>query len=595
MPSIRVKYLGSVNENIDSSKTIVEKHLVSVSASELSLWFQYTRDKKGGRHPFKLQDSSVIKIHERIQRGKNEAGFVLQEKSKVDNIKDTLLGLSDDCKKVYLGALVWNIRKKETNKIKKIKISEDDNLPPEYELKLDIDNIYLTDSAHRHLGIVEAYHEYQKDKSLYPLFNENYEFSVEIYNLSGADEQNLFNELNDKQKRITNTKRKQLDNTTPLGKIKDEIIDYDMEHDKIFYNNIELNSNQNIGYTLMTMSVFVSSIKEMFKSEINEVYQNGSINDELKEKIVEYYCEFFSTLRNNIEITYTSFGKETNIHPFNNLHQEYISLIENSDFEDDVLEDKLTEARNEARNLNKEIRTQDLIIHNVTIKALSRLGRLIRKMSNWKTVIEQIQQSLILGHSGRFFQLSNNLISEKYKRNKEAIASDNLDGSLNVQVVSWKIDDLYNILTNELKLQKIKKLYSGQDDFVRELENNSTLEVSIIETSKIQFRYDFYISNNLFDEILLENLSISITPLDNWPKMKFVGKKAFKAIRKEVDDGYIDEVYGTGIKKVSAYFEIKLPSFEDEAHITSGLKLKIKAFNLSIENEEEFILNTIEG
>lgn len=594
MSTIKAKYLGTINEKIDKSKTVVEKHIISVKASDLSQWFQYIRDKKGGRHPFKLSDSSIIKIHERVQRGINESGFVLQEKSKIDDIKDTLLGLNAG-QKVYLGSLVWNIRKKDINRITKIKVSENDNLPPEYELKIEVDNIYLTDSAHRHFGIIEAYKEYQKNTSLYPNFNTEYEFSVEVYNLTSIEEQNLFNELNSKQKKITAAKQKQLDNTTSLGKIKDEIIDYDMENEKIFYNNIELNSNQNNGYTLMTMSVFVSSIKEMFKNEINEVYQNDSVNDELKEKIVEYYCQFFAMLKNNIEITYTSFGQEKTTYPFNNLHQVYISPIENSDYEDDLLEEKLTEARTMATNLNKEIRSQDLIIHNISIKALSRLGRLIRKMSNWKTVIEQIQQSLILGEDGKFFQLTNKLITDKYPGNKEAIATKNIDGSLNVQVVSWKVDDLYNIIINELQLKKEKKLYYSQDNFTEQLNDNCTVKVSLKETSEIQFRYDFFIADNLYNEILLENLIINILPIDNWSKMKFIGAKSFKAVKKEIDDGYVDEIYDSGIKKISAYFEVTLPAFENNLHLQQGLKLKIKSFDLSIEIEEEFTIKTIEN
>ena len=75
-----------------------------------------------------------------------------------NDIKDTLLGLNAG-QKVYLGSLVWNIRKKDINRITKIKVSENDNLPPEYELKIEVDNIYLTDSAHRHFGIIEAYKE----------------------------------------------------------------------------------------------------------------------------------------------------------------------------------------------------------------------------------------------------------------------------------------------------------------------------------------------------------------------------------------------------------------------------------------------------
>ncbi|MGV6830564.1 MAG: hypothetical protein ACWA5P_03255 [bacterium] len=593
MPSIIAKYLGTINENIEENKTVVQKYIAKITIDELSQWFQYTREKKGGRHPFKVSDTSIIQIHERVQRGKNDYGFVLQDKAKIDDISKSLLKINTEAKKVYLGSLVWNIRKSDKNTIKKIKISEDDNLPPEYELRINVDKIYLTDSAHRHFGIVEAYKEYRKEPKKYPEFDENFEFSVEIYNLSQDDEQNLFNELNSKQKKITAAKQKELDNSTPLGKIKDSIIDYDLENKKIFYNNIELNSNKNTRHTLMTMSVFVASIKEMFKNDIIEVDKNN--NDELKEEIVKYYCDFFTVLKENIQIKYTDFGEEKDIYPFDNLYLKYIYPVENSDYEDEILDNKLDEAREKAKRINAEIRKQDLIIDNVSIKALSRLGKLIRKMSNWKTVIEQLQQSLILGHNGKFLQKTNKEILEKYRSNKEALATLNEDGSLNMQVVSWKVNDLYNFYVDKLLLKKDTELHYSQNGFSEKLVDGDTILVSLNEPTTIQFKYTFYIADNLFDEILLEDLLMSIVIQDNWSKIKFTGKKSFNAIKKDYDEGYMDNVYDTGIKRATANFEVTLPKFENSEHLSSGLKVKIKAPNLSIDNEEEFIFKTEEA
>jgi len=594
MPQLYVKYLGTINENVSNEQTVVKKYIAKVTSAELSQWFQYSREKKGGRHPFKVLDSSTIKIHERVQRGKNESGFVLQDKAKIDDIKNTLLKVHKTSKKVYLGSLVWNIREKENNKIRRIKISEDDSLPPEYELRIDVDNIFLTDSAHRHFGIVEAYKEYKKDQNQYPYFDENFEFIVEIYNLTPDEEQNLFNELNAKQKKITAAKQKQLDNSTPLGKIKDAIIDYDMENNKNFYNNIELNSNRNTGYTLMTMSVFVASIKEMFKSEINEADKDASLKDEL----VQYYCDFFTALKENIQIKYTSFGKDKSIYPFNNLYLEHIYKIENnSDYENEILETKLDEARDKAKLINKEIRQQDLIIHNVSIKALSRLGKLIRKMSNWRIVIEQIQQSLIIGHNGRFLQKSNPEILDKpYKNNKETLATLNEDGSLNMQVVSWKIDDLYNFYTDKLLLQKDTELYCSQNDFSEVINNGYKFKVSKHRETTIQFRYAFYVADTLFDELSLEDISMSVVAINGWNKIKFTGntgkQKAFKAMLKDYDEGYIDDIYDNGIKKATVNFEIRLPKFENDDNLISGLKIKIKAPNISIDDEREYTFIT---
>jgi hypothetical protein len=347
----------------------------------------------------------------------------------------------------------------------------------------------------------------------------------------------------------------------------------------------------------MTMSVFVASIKEMFKSDINDVYKNDTINDELKEEIVKYYCDFFVALQNNIKIKYTDWGKEKEICPFTNLYLKYIYPIENSvEYEDDVLDTKLDEARNIANKINKAIRDEDLIIHNVSIKALSRLGKLIRKMSNWQIVIEQLQQSLIVGYNGKFLQKTNIELLKPYKDNKEALATPNQDGSLNMQVVSWKVTDLYNYYTDKLMLKKETELYSNQNSFTKRMLNNESLKVSKNRPTTIQFRYDFYVADTLFDEILLEDLTLSIIPKDNWHKMKFTGKtKSFKAIKKDYDEGYIDNIYGSGIKKASIRFEVKLPPFETDEHLLSGLRIEIKTPNISIENKKEFIFNTQEG
>lgn len=591
MPTITAKFLGLINDNARENSPVVMKRIIKVKASELAQWFQYSREKKGGRNPFKVLDSSIIQIHERVQRGKNESGFVLQEKTKIDDIKENLLGIHKTDKKTYLGSLVWNIRKIESNKFDLLKLEKLDGSLPEYLLNMEINKIYLTDSAHRHFGIVEAYKEYQRTPNEYPLFNENFEFLVEIYNLTIDEEQNLFNELNSKQKKITAAKQKELDNSTPLGKIKDEIIDYDMEHERIFYNNIELNSNQNIRHTLMTMSVFVASIKEMFKNEINEVYANDTVNDELKDEIVSYYCDFFSELRDTIKIKYLSnTGEEKQIAPFENLYMKYIYVVENADFDnDEIYENKLEEARNTAKLINSRIREQDLITHNITIKALSRLGKLIRKMSNWRIVIEQIQQSLIVGFDGKFLQKSNNELFEVFPGNQEALVKFNEDGSLNMQVVSSKVNELFNYLTKKLNIEKETNLFFDQDNFKESLTSGDKIKVSKQEQTVVKFKHTFFIADNMYKEITTNELYVSIT-MDGWSKIKFLGKTSIKAIMKDFDEGYIDEIYDRGIKKATAIFEVTLPPFED-IRLKEVLKMKIKSFNISCDSEVEYTFN----
>lgn len=597
MPKITLPLLDIINNHLDQNSTVVKKYIVKVTASELASWFQYEKNNKVGRHPFKVTSQSSIQISERIQRGKNENGYSLQEKSKVDDIKNTLLGIHETNKKVYLGSLVWNIRKKETNVLKSVTISEGIETPPEKELRITFDNIYLTDSAHRHFGIVEAYHEYRDDPSRYPNFNGDYEFTVEIYNLTNNDEQSLFNELNSKQKKITAARQKLLDNTTALGKIKDLIIDYDMENQRIFYNNIELNSNMNTQHTLMTMSVFVSSIKEMFQKEVEEVYISSDVNEDLKDEIVEFYCDFFNELKENIEVTYKEYGEDKKIKPFENLYLQYIYPIENADYDDDeVLEKNLDEARMKAKNINTQFRKQDLTTHNITIKALSRVAKLIKRMSNWKLVIEQFQQDLILSNDGRFLQQTNNEIMSNYKNCTEAIAKVNLDGSLNIQVISSKVNDLYYYLCDKLNLKFksnfTKILYENQD----EIDFQNCIKISLTRETKFYIKYECIVADKLIEILSVENFKLSITPNDNWSKSKFTGSKVITAVTKDIDEGYEHQIYGNNLKRVIAKFEVTLPAYENINRIKDGLLFRIKSPYISLfEQEIDYQINLEEN
>jgi hypothetical protein len=597
MPKITLPLLDIINNHLDQNSTVVKKYIVKVTASELASWFQYEKNNKVGRHPFKVTSQSSIQISERIQRGKNENGYSLQEKSKVDDIKNTLLGIHETNKKVYLGSLVWNIRKKETNVLKSVTISEGIETPPEKELRITFDNIYLTDSAHRHFGIVEAYHEYRDDPSRYPNFNGDYEFTVEIYNLTNNDEQSLFNELNSKQKKITAARQKLLDITTALGKIKDLIIDYDMENQRIFYNNIELNSNMNTQHTLMTMSVFVSSIKEMFQKEVEEVYISSDVNEDLKDEIVEFYCDFFNELKENIEVTYKEYGEDKKIKPFENLYLQYIYPIENADYDDDeVLEKNLDEARMKAKNINTQFRKQDLTTHNITIKALSRVAKLIKRMSNWKLVIEQFQQDLILSNDGRFLQQTNNEIMSNYKNCTEAIAKVNLDGSLNIQVISSKVNDLYYYLCDKLNLKFksnfTKILYENQD----EIDFQNCIKISLTRETKFYIKYECIVADKLIEILSVENFKLSITPNDNWSKSKFTGSKVITAVTKDIDEGYEHQIYGNNLKRVIAKFEVTLPAYENINRIKDGLLFRIKSPYISLfEQEIDYQINLEEN
>ncbi|ALO34577.1 hypothetical protein CMT41_07500 [Colwellia sp. MT41] len=262
MAKIKLRLLDDLNKsNRGTQKSLVPKYIVKITASELNNYFKY--DSSGKKHPYKVANDSLIVLDENVQRGITDLGRIRQEENKVKDIKNSLLGLNTLAPKAFMGNLVWNIRE-QGGEIFEISTSLRENKAAIQEIQINTKKIYLPDSAHRHLGICEAYREYLKSDETFDKFDEDFEFAIDVYNLSLQDEKLLFNELNSKQKKITAAKAKELDTTSPIGNLKDNILAYDQANERLFFQNIEVNSNTNDRHTLMTMSVFTASIKAMF-------------------------------------------------------------------------------------------------------------------------------------------------------------------------------------------------------------------------------------------------------------------------------------------------------------------------------------------
>ncbi|NBX69433.1 MAG: hypothetical protein EBR01_10780 [Proteobacteria bacterium] len=357
--NINIKLLKHLNSSTDENKSsLMPKYIAVVSAENLNTYLKYEKIKSKNKNPFKIKTDSIIKIDSEIQRGLDqETKALLQEKSKVEEIKEVLLGVSEGVRqKAFLGCLIWNVRK-NSGTLKKRKVSPEDSKFEEYELAIDTtEGIYLPDSAHRHLGICEAVIEYSKNPEKYPDFNPNFEFPVEIYHLNPNQERDLFLELNSKQKKVTAAKRLQIDSSSPAGFLKEVILSKDKTERGLFDENIEVTTNTNDKHTLVTMAVFVASIKEMFGSSIKSIIENESAAEEF----AEYFKSYFYELQDKINV---KVGSEE-IKPFRNLYKEIITKDECDLTDENDINAFYAPKREKAARLNKELRDVDIIVNN---------------------------------------------------------------------------------------------------------------------------------------------------------------------------------------------------------------------------------------
>jgi hypothetical protein len=568
---ITVTLLGSLNEAIGPNKSLRHKYVAKVTAGKLAQYLQY--DKKGKKHPFKIKLQSIIRIDSEVQRGfDEETGCVFQEAEKANEIADILLGKNEQYDHAFLGTLVWNVRSTANG----FSVFKREPLTPgsipSYELSFECDAIYLTDSAHRHFGIVEAFTRYNASPGNYPRFDPRFEFPVEIYNVDKHGEKELFFELNSKQKRITAAKQKQMDVTSPIGILRDAIQRVDENDGKLFLHNIEVASNKNDNHTLMTMSVFVSSIGEMFPAE--EI-RAAKEDDELQSEMVDYYCKFFYALRDNLRIKCdipfppapAGQGKTLELSPFYNLYTQFIEPVLDAvpeDPESPAVESLLEGARERARSLNQMVREQDIANSNAVTKALCRVGRTIRRMPRWQAVIERLQSDLVAGCDGRFFQKANPelLVAPE---NDVAVATLNEDGiTLNVQVQTKTIKRIATYLLEKLGLIRKATLafVSSPTVSINLAEDEVKHTVSVSKTTGAEFVVELPFEVAAGVQPARDDLRLSLKPLAPWKGGTFSGSKRLTAFELVRDESFDDPHYGSDVHRYVAKYVARLPAYE---------------------------------
>lgn len=591
MADIRLKLLGDLNPSSRTSdSTLAPKYIASITAENLSALLKYRRQK--GKHPIRLEPESTIKVDTEVQRGMTDVGNLRQEDKKIDEIRDALLGKSSAAPRIFLGSLIWNVRESGLGVFKKLKVSEDGQAP-EYELAIKSPAIWLTDSAHRHFGIAEAFRAFSQNPHEYPRFRTDYEFSVEIYNLDRNGERLLFNELNAKQKKITAAKQLQLDTTSDIGILKDRIATIDLEEKRMLYQNIEVNSNTNDRHTLMTMSVFTSSIKEMFgHTLITEVVRD----EELRDELAQYYCDYLYKLQETIRTRVTIGGVDTTITPFSNLYTEIISPAENeaAEHDDEVAEQILQAARDQAKRRNAEIRVEEKIHSNSFIRALFWLGGQIRMMKSWPQVVEQVQNKLILEKDGRFFQKSNTkLITPNARGVAIGVIKD--DGALNIQVQTHVIQEIKRFLIEELDLEVNRELFykdAGSTHSLTSTGSNKVAWLSRINSNRLELQFDFITGSEVdVDKSLLRMKVVPDMKDDNWKDAERRGEKRLIAHDLNQVAGWQHPVYGDSLVKYTATFVLDTPAFSRPTTDTFTLKLDVYGFDLTGNStQDEFSL-----
>ena len=586
--SFEVRLLGQVNRSLaaDPNSRVCPKYVITVNAAQLAQWLRYK--KVGKKTPYQIDPMSLIKLDKTAQRGLTDDGFALQDESKVVQIRDALLGVSKEAARLYVGTLVWNVRPAPNNALKVLVEMDPDqpHLPPALKLRITADSVWLTDSAHRHFGIVEAVSAWQKDLTKYPTFSDSFEFSVDLYNLDAVQENALFRELNAKQKKISASKAQHTDTGSALGLLKSTILAKDQADLKLFDQNIEVNANENTRHTLMTMSVFTASVQGMFgKALIDEARTSTTLRDEL----AQYYCDFFYALRKNIRVIIERRGEQKEVTPFQNLYESIIApaidkMADETD--EDKINTALKTAREKAKLLNQDIQREEKIHSNAVVKALSRIAGRIMYMRDWTRVIDLLQSSLIAANGGKYFQKSNLTLQQSVGGAVPIATKKASDDSINIQVQDQTIREIERHLNEKLHLEFVPKVYvTHGGSSIEAPDERIALTPTLSRTGDtyIDFEVQFEVGADypLGDEELKLRIQSSLPSGVQWKNVDKIGKQRLVPASVEEVPGYDHPYYPGGFTRYSAKFEITLPQYNDPSPATIDLNLDVEIVELN--------------
>lgn len=568
----------------EESSTVATKYLSVVTAEQVSTFLKYEWKKELGSNPLIIAADSLIQLDKEAQRGYADEykKNLLQQRSKVNDIAKTLLG-SAEGNRAFLGTLVWNIR--PTNGSIKLMETVEDGVKQSV-IKINTDAIFLPDSAHRHFGISEAFRQYAKSPEEFENFNKNATFSLEVYNLNTDGEFELFRELNAKQKKISAAKQKAVDTVSPAGRLKGRILQIDqgeitvhydetktMGSSPFFNDNYEETSNQLNNHKLLTMSVFMAAIKEMFSRDDLAASKK---DDDLSQELAEYFVRYFYTLRDMIQIQTDVDGACISVRPFYNLYHEKLRDI----VEGDSTDEALNKAVADATSFAKQVRLNDKTNSNPVIKAFARLAKTIRFIPRWDTVLARIQTHGVEKQNGKLFQLSN---SELIKR---GIAKKKDDNTINIPVQNKEVTAIYQYLTELAGLDDLHPTSSMILGSEKVQTEKYVLPLNRDKPTVFEIEMTFGVGANV--DVAEDELYIRIDNDRDWSKGRLTSKKKRPTCQKLVRLDVEHPVFGKGIHKYLASFKIELPSYEllEPKKFNSTLKIRYVTLDGTIDTLE---------
>lgn len=553
--------------------SVPPKYVAVVLASQISSFLEYQKKKDLGTNPFLLAANSFLQVDKDIQRGHADEfrQNLAQDKRKIENIANTLLGQTEE-NHAFLGSLVWNVRPSDGSL--DLVIVQKKNMPPISKLEITASRIFLPDSAHRHFGIAEAYRRYCASPEKFPRFNKEMCFSVEIYNLDDSGERELFSELNSKQKKITAARKKTVDSVSPGGRLKSRILTIDNDSDPpLFENNYEETSNQLVNHKLLTMSVFMAAISEMFtKAELDQAKKD----DETSTELAAYFCSYFYCLRDTLEITVEVDGKQESISPFYNLYNDHIRpIVENESDEEEGsdLNKKLEQKVSDAKLYATQVRDQDKTNSNPVTRAFARLARTIRRLPNWEGAIKKIQANGFERRGGKLFHVENEELFAREIGKKKA------DGSLNIQVQTHTIKAAYEYLLElaDLDFQIQVDVVKSPDSEIAIGDYTQTIRSDQEVTSVI--RVAIFLPKGM--PLEQDATYIRVENNRDWKKGFLTTKANRVACDKAKLVDYTHPTYGQDVCRHELLYSIKFPAYNlaEQSGFESKLKIRLPMFD----------------
>jgi hypothetical protein len=175
------------------------------------------------------------------------------------------------------GNLTWNIR--ISDELKDDDVEYFTYNPNKNSLIINSNTITQPDSAHRHLALYEISQEETDDELL------NYQFGLDIYNMTYEEEKTFFTDINSKGKPVCRNRTLFLSNDLKCLLLKDII------NNSNLYNKVECEKDRTPSDKLLKFSTLYDSIFGTIGA-----YKNININNENYDDYKKWFVKFYNEL-----------------------------------------------------------------------------------------------------------------------------------------------------------------------------------------------------------------------------------------------------------------------------------------------------------